>query len=601
MMKKITYIIVFFSFLITACTSDADSKKIAEDILGDDLDSLSFDEIKQSIAEGYVQFSMFNAFFGNTDDDKPEKYEESDERCEDFYTLSQVYNEEDFVQGVRFSQSLNYPNSVLKIDSDVKEADSDQITYFLDRIYYNDQTSDSLDTSISSRHTLDMRKVDSVKVTIRYSYVTQLDEVELTASSKNVKYKDGTINVESVKDNYIQYVMSDNISKYFIVGQALSDLGKALDRSGYISGDLPPKEMKAKYEKGYKALEKIALKIKDDKYKTKEDIVKDIYKQVSGLNLNTESGKYYRSEFYYGNVKGLIVYFAKERKTKEFTFTVPVTSDIEGYNLVWDKTETHKLIVDNKGKVIVDTGLKDVVQINSYYYQQLNYYDDMVLRLNVEKSRLDTVKPYRSSNVSYLTGELVLLSYRGKYGVLDKNGSLVIPAIYHRIETTEDGGAIIASDKGSFKLFNLNADLLFEGQGSIGAYSEGLAIYRNTGGKNIGFIDKQGKIVLPLSQYEDVKPFTESLAVAEKNGKWGCIRKDGSVAIPFVYDEIRDFSHGVTLVKKDDLYGLVNIHNEFVVPLDKTGGYSISENFGKRSYYMNGQTYDEKGRLKKEE
>jgi len=56
-----------------------------------------------------------------------------------------------------------------------------------------------------------------------------------------------------------------------------------------------------------------------------------------------------------------------------------------------------------------------------------------------------------------------------------------------------------------------------------------------------GFIDKTGKLVIPLV-YDWVWDFSEGLAVVVQNGKCGFIDKTGEVVIPFgVYDDVFDF------------------------------------------------------------
>lgn len=92
-------------------------------------------------------------------------------------------------------------------------------------------------------------------------------------------------------------------------------------------------------------------------------------------------------------------------------------------------------------------------------------------------------------------------------------------------------------------------------------YSEGLASVRS-GGK-WGFIDKAGKMVIPM-QYDDDETwydsdepdirFLKSRACVMKNGKYGVIDKAGNVVVPFKYDyvTIDTLKNQITGARYDD-------------------------------------------------
>ena len=85
-----------------------------------------------------------------------------------------------------------------------------------------------------------------------------------------------------------------------------------------------------------------------------------------------------------------------------------------------------------------------------------------------------------------------------------------------------------------------------------------------TNGYGYGYIDKTGKIVIPLA-YEFTIRFSEGLAAVKKNKKWGFIDKKGNTVIPFIYDdepigryELFDFKDGYAQVMKGDSITLIN-------------------------------------------
>jgi len=63
-----------------------------------------------------------------------------------------------------------------------------------------------------------------------------------------------------------------------------------------------------------------------------------------------------------------------------------------------------------------------------------------------------------------------------------------------------------------------------------------------------GFIDRNGKIVIPLC-FETVGEFSEGLARFERDGRWGFIDEAGSVVIQPQFSWVRDFSEGLARVQ----------------------------------------------------
>lgn len=97
------------------------------------------------------------------------------------------------------------------------------------------------------------------------------------------------------------------------------------------------------------------------------------------------------------------------------------------------------------------------------------------------------------------------------------------------------------------------------------SFYEGLAVAKLNG--KYGFIDKTGKLVIPLI-YDDVEDFfNEGLAGVKLNGKWGYIDKSGIVVIPFKYDFVWLFKDGLAKVKLNGKCGFINKRGKEIIPL----------------------------------
>ena len=132
-----------------------------------------------------------------------------------------------------------------------------------------------------------------------------------------------------------------------------------------------------------------------------------------------------------------------------------------------------------------------------------------------------------------------------KYGMIDREGRLVVPLTYDYIgDYHSDSGRVWREHQ---KLLRVEKDVFKNG-------------YVVT--KKMGYIDASGKVLIPLI-YSYVSPWVvvtdkDPFIILEKNGKWGCLKPDGSELISLVYDEM-DTSYNEDYpirMRKDGKWGL---------------------------------------------
>ncbi|NMA94130.1 MAG: hypothetical protein GX975_05655 [Clostridiales bacterium] len=148
------------------------------------------------------------------------------------------------------------------------------------------------------------------------------------------------------------------------------------------------------------------------------------------------------------------------------------------------------------------------------------------------------------------------LSINEKYGFLDKNLNVVIPAIYDYVNSFSNGLAtVVKGDKYGFinKAGKEVVPCIYDAAGS---FSDGLALVQKNG--LYGYIDTSGKEVIPC-KYGNAFPFSDGLAAVTKDpwgyGEWGYIDKSGREVIPFKYEKAYPFFDGMAQVENGDTYG----------------------------------------------
>jgi len=97
---------------------------------------------------------------------------------------------------------------------------------------------------------------------------------------------------------------------------------------------------------------------------------------------------------------------------------------------------------------------------------------------------------------------------------------------------------------------------------------EGNMILAKKNGKD-GYIDIHQNILIRF-EYDDLGVFSSEneLAPAKKNGKSGAINRKGETVVPFIYDKVNYFyKSGLAIVIKDKKFGFVNASGKEIIPV----------------------------------
>lgn len=80
-----------------------------------------------------------------------------------------------------------------------------------------------------------------------------------------------------------------------------------------------------------------------------------------------------------------------------------------------------------------------------------------------------------------------------------------------------------------------------------------------------------------IPEYDYVESFSEGLAAARKNNRWGFINELGEVVIPFSYSEVSRFSEGLAVVRIDRRFGYINQNGDIVIEAQFESAEPFSE------------------------
>ncbi|AZB09504.1 WG repeat-containing protein [Chryseobacterium sp. G0162] len=176
------------------------------------------------------------------------------------------------------------------------------------------------------------------------------------------------------------------------------------------------------------------------------------------------------------------------------------------------------------------------------------------------------VIPFEYSELEKLNQDLFLGKKNGKVGILDKSGRLRIPFEYKSLDRLDDNGQLFIADD---KIINLDNKPILSG------YDRITPIYYNnqrfivSKNKKYGIVDIKNKILLPL-EYDEISNWVEygpeKRHFIVKKGKHGLIEYETfRIIIPPVYDEFIQ-RMGVIFAHKNGKSGILDINNKEICP-----------------------------------
>ena len=178
-------------------------------------------------------------------------------------------------------------------------------------------------------------------------------------------------------------------------------------------------------------------------------------------------------------------------------------------------------IVDHLNTLDKEFECDSLINISEFYYAiYLNHYLSITDKSFKELTAGSDIKIHKAIN-----DKLVLIK-DGKFGVLDKNGNMLIPMEYDSMEADEN--YFYARNKAKWYVFN-----------------------------------KFGRQISERS-FENLLPQSENLIATKRNGYWGFIDFQGDEAIPYKFDEVSSFKYLTSRVKFINGLGTINQFGEWI-------------------------------------
>lgn len=146
---------------------------------------------------------------------------------------------------------------------------------------------------------------------------------------------------------------------------------------------------------------------------------------------------------------------------------------------------------------------------------------------------------------------------QGSYGLLGRDGRLVVDTEYDAVLWTLDGLAAMQSGDKVF-LFDTFTGAILSADGYSDALHPSQGYVPVRVGDKWGYIDRTGQYLAGGLCWDDAQPFSEGLAAVSQNGLYGYIDLSGALAITPRYQSARAFGGGMAAVRLEKRWGFVN-------------------------------------------
>lgn len=480
-----------------------------------------------------------------------------------------------------------------------QESENYTVTFIPRKIFFYDGTVltsdlESLKTGFSFMEQWPFRKrIDSIAYEMQVSYITAFDQATISPSSPEASLEGKKVILKKLDKNQAELMHHTDLDIFRIEG--LNTQGQALSQkaswySAYRDSDQeqllaltgPLRKLIGQAERDTL----IPTEKFRDKYAAKMEAL------LSTIPEATDT--LYRKLQFEGMVKALRLYTVKDRHIRSADIMIRPQSWPDVHLAARD---TVSVLTGNDGDTLLETD-KALIQINGYYYEDQQYY----YHFNPGSKKLEKLLYYSVSGLTDLYvaaredehSDYILLDKANKpsgtFRKIEQNEGVITAWRENSILIITPGGeqqwlkdidgigefsngyAIISKD-GRYGFADKNGDMI------IPAIYDGAEEFDD------------------MTNYTE----QDRLFAVQKGEKWGFVNSRNETVIPFEYESAETFSYGIALVKKDGNLGLITVTNKIVAPFKGGASYGLSTNFGKRSYSLGSGRYNYLGKKEPDE
>jgi len=240
-----------------------------------------------------------------------------------------------------------------------------------------------------------------------------------------------------------------------------------------------------------------------------------------------------------------------------------------------------KTIVNKRGERLI---FDDIIENDSFYLTKNN---DKFGTLNSDG--IEIIKPDYDEIILTKYG-LFKVRQNNLYGLIDSNGTVVVPVKYTFISDNAIAGMVEMRIDKKYGFFNLSNNYIIEAiYDSVTYFEYGISRVQIEG--KYGCIDKNGTEII-LIEYDYISEFYANVAEITKNDKHGYITIDGKEILQPVYDEVDNdgYLYHFYFGRRGKTFTCVDEKGKFIFALDISRGIvKTGEGYQKVSHV----TYEE--------
>lgn len=187
-----------------------------------------------------------------------------------------------------------------------------------------------------------------------------------------------------------------------------------------------------------------------------------------------------------------------------------------------------------------------------------------------------------------LSNGVACVKLQGKWGAINRNGKLIIPAVYYYpFSFYYNYAKVRLSEKGGDGFIDNNGAVYIPLKYRIKSIAlENFMIVINSL-KMVAVMDKSGKLIIPFGIYDKIEPLQDRLASVKKQEKWGAVNSLGELVVPTIYTKELTLYGGKTEINLDngnkvtiDMDGNWVAYNDSPIEFNEGVGKVYDHNYG---------------------